>query len=142
MKKNKPKKMEIDCYQCEDQSKCCRFGAWIDLEEAKKILSDPKRTEFNLVLIPEAMSILESERALHTLKEYGISVNNIIVNQMVPENPSCKFCSERRSHQQERLKEIQQKFNGVKIKKLEAFKEEVNGVDALKKVAGILYIKS
>lgn len=39
MKKNKPKQIEIDCCECEDQSKCCRFGAWIDLEEAKKILS-------------------------------------------------------------------------------------------------------
>ena len=38
MKKNKQKKMAIDCFKCQDQSKCCRFGAWIDLEEAKRIL--------------------------------------------------------------------------------------------------------
>ena len=30
--------MAIDCFKCQDQSKCCRFGAWIDLEEAKRIL--------------------------------------------------------------------------------------------------------
>ena len=29
----------IDCLKCKNQSDCCRFGAWIDLEEAKKILS-------------------------------------------------------------------------------------------------------
>lgn len=39
MKKNKKKNITIDCCQCKDQSNCCRFGAWIDLEEAKKILS-------------------------------------------------------------------------------------------------------
>ncbi|MDD5108799.1 MAG: YkgJ family cysteine cluster protein [Candidatus Omnitrophica bacterium] len=39
MKKNKRKEVAIDCLKCKDQSDCCRFGAWIDLEEAKKILS-------------------------------------------------------------------------------------------------------
>jgi len=29
----------IDCFKCKNQSDCCRLGAWIDLEEAKKIIS-------------------------------------------------------------------------------------------------------
>ncbi len=29
----------IDCTKCEEQKSCCDFGAWVDLEEAKKILS-------------------------------------------------------------------------------------------------------
>lgn len=33
---DKPKR--IDCLKCKDQSVCCKLGAWIDLEEAKKIL--------------------------------------------------------------------------------------------------------
>ncbi|MEK6564166.1 MAG: hypothetical protein AABZ65_03960 [Candidatus Omnitrophota bacterium] len=28
---------KIDCVKCEEQSSCCSFGAWVDLEEAKKI---------------------------------------------------------------------------------------------------------
>ena len=109
------------------------------IEEAKKILSDQKKTQFNLVLIPEAMSILESERSLSVLKQYGIHVNTVIVNQMIPENKNCNFCKEKRKSQQARLKEISEKFKGAEIKKLEAFSEEVNGTEALKKVAGILY---
>lgn len=27
----------IDCVKCLQQSSCCNFGAWVDLEEAKKI---------------------------------------------------------------------------------------------------------
>ena len=27
----------IDCLECKQQSSCCSFGAWVDLEEAKKI---------------------------------------------------------------------------------------------------------
>ena len=29
----------ISCEKCKTQADCCRFGAWIDLEEAKKIIS-------------------------------------------------------------------------------------------------------
>ena len=39
MGKNKKQNIEIDCRKCRNQADCCRFGAWIDLEEAKKILS-------------------------------------------------------------------------------------------------------
>ncbi len=29
----------INCIECRTQSDCCRLGAWIDLDEAKKIIS-------------------------------------------------------------------------------------------------------
>lgn len=28
----------IDCEKCKQKNSCCDFGAWVDLEEAKKIL--------------------------------------------------------------------------------------------------------
>ncbi|MDP2928172.1 MAG: YkgJ family cysteine cluster protein [Candidatus Omnitrophota bacterium] len=39
MQKSKNQKIIIDCFKCRNQADCCKFGAWIDLEEAKKILS-------------------------------------------------------------------------------------------------------
>jgi len=37
----KPKKgtQKIDCLKCREQHSCCNFGAWVDLDEAKKILA-------------------------------------------------------------------------------------------------------
>lgn len=32
-------KKNVECRKCKTQNKCCRLGAWVDLEEAKKILS-------------------------------------------------------------------------------------------------------
>ena len=29
----------IDCLKCRQKNSCCDFGVWVDLEEAKKILS-------------------------------------------------------------------------------------------------------
>jgi Fe-S-cluster containining protein len=40
-KKNTKSKCKevIHCHKCETQADCCQLGAWIDLEEAKKILT-------------------------------------------------------------------------------------------------------
>ncbi len=109
------------------------------IEEAKKILSDPTKTHFNLVLIPEAMSILESERSLKSLAQYGIPVESVVVNNLVPKNSSCKFCSERKQQQEKRLAEIKKVFSAAKIKQLQQFGQEVRGFPMLKKVVEVLY---
>jgi Fe-S-cluster containining protein len=46
MKNNKSKEEEIDCLKCHKPDDCCRLGAWIDLEEAKKILSRGIKGDF------------------------------------------------------------------------------------------------
>jgi len=109
------------------------------IEEAKKIFSDPNKTHYNMVLIPEQMSILESERSLVVLKQYNISTDTIIVNSLIPENPKCKFCTEKRKIQKERLKTIQERFKGFKIIKLRMFKKEVRGFEMLDNVGKELY---
>ncbi|NIO23294.1 MAG: TRC40/GET3/ArsA family transport-energizing ATPase [Candidatus Aenigmarchaeota archaeon] len=104
------------------------------IEEAKGILSDKQRTHFNLVTIPEAMSIYESERSLSILREYSIPVENIIVNQLIPENRKCPFCTEKRRIQSERMEEIRKKFRGYNVQKIPLYKEEVKGFGMLEKV--------
>ncbi len=111
------------------------------ISEARKILSDKNKTHFNLVMIPEAMSIYESERSVKILAEYGIPVNTVIVNQLVPENNRCPFCVGRRKLQQERLKEIRNKFRGLKILQIPLYKNEVKGIEMLEKVGRELYKK-
>lgn len=39
MARKKKRKNQVDCGECAEQAKCCRLGAWVDLDEAKKILS-------------------------------------------------------------------------------------------------------
>ena len=109
------------------------------IRKAREILSNSERTHFNLVLIPEAMSIYESERSLSILKEYGIPVKTIIVNQLIPENKGCPFCREKRRLQMERMKEIRKKFKGCDIVEVPLYKEEVKGFKMLEKVGKELY---
>ncbi len=109
------------------------------IRKAREILSDSEKTHFNLVLIPEAMSIYESERSLSILKEYGIPVDTIVVNQLIPENKGCPFCTEKRKNQMERLREIREKFRGYKIMEVPLYKEEVKGFEMLEKLGKELY---
>lgn len=42
----KKSKKHIDCRKCKTQADCCRFGAWVDLEDAKKIIALGLKGEF------------------------------------------------------------------------------------------------
>jgi Fe-S-cluster containining protein len=44
--KIKKSKKSISCHECKTQADCCKFGAWIDLEEAKKIISRRIKGDF------------------------------------------------------------------------------------------------
>lgn len=102
--------------------------------EARKIMSDPEKTSFWLVSIPEQMSILESARALESLKGYKISVKGIVVNQLIPEHAGCDFCLARREMQQQNLKDVKSRFKGYDIKLNELKPRELRGTKELEAV--------
>ena len=110
-----------------------------EINKAKEVLSDPERTTFKMVVIPEEMSIYESERALEALGKYDISVDSVIVNQVMPDICDCEFCHSRHKLQQKRLALIDQKFPSQEIAEVPLFKDEVKGQEKLLKLAHILY---
>ncbi|MBM4241737.1 MAG: arsenic-transporting ATPase [Euryarchaeota archaeon] len=111
------------------------------IREARAVMADPDRTSFKMVVIPEEMSIYESERAMEALKKFNIYSDGVIVNQILPEETDCEFCESRRKLQQERLKTIHEKFGGQLIAEVPLLNKEVKGFDTLKQVAEILYGK-
>lgn len=111
------------------------------IDEARKILTNPEKTKYNMVMIPEQMAILESERALKTLQAYKIPVQTFIVNQLIPKNPKCSFCTEKRKEQKKRMKTIKEKFGDFDIIPVKMFKKEVRGFTKLKKLGRKIYKK-
>lgn len=109
------------------------------IDQAKDVLSDPNRTTFKMVVIPEEMSIYESERAIGALKKYSITVDSIIVNQVMSDICDCDFCHSRYKLQQKRLALISQKFEEQNIAQVPLFKDEVKGQEKLLNLAEILY---
>ncbi len=109
------------------------------IREARAVMADPERTSFKMVVIPEEMSIYESERAMEALKKFNIYSDGVIVNQILPEETDCEFCQARRTLQQKRLKQIHEKFQGQLVAELPLLKEEAKGVSTLEKVGELLY---
>jgi arsenite-transporting ATPase len=109
------------------------------IKEARGIMADPERTSFKTVIIPEEMSIYESERAMEALKKNNMHTDGVIVNQIQPEEADCEFCQARRSIQEKRLETIKQKFGNQVIAEIPLLNHEVKGMDELKQIGDILY---
>ncbi|CDG64176.1 MAG: arsenite/tail-anchored protein-transporting ATPase [Methanobacterium sp.] len=112
------------------------------IRAAREVMADPERTSFKMVVIPEEMSIYESERAMEALKKNNMNTDAVIVNQIQPEEADCDFCRARRQIQQKRMESIRQKFGDQVVAEIPLFREEIKGVDKLREVGNILYGES
>ncbi len=68
-------------------------------DEARRtgaLLRDKNRTEFRWVLLPEWLSLAESEDGLRALATADIHLSEVIVNQVLPGGPPCRVCDARR----------------------------------------------
>uniref|UniRef100_UPI0005D1E861 ArsA family ATPase n=1 Tax=Halarchaeum acidiphilum TaxID=489138 RepID=UPI0005D1E861 len=121
----------------------------------RDVLTDPARTDFRIVTVPEEMSVVEAKRLRERLEEFGIPVSTVVVNKVmeplvdvVPSVPSeafvspnleeCEFCQRRWDVQQDALAEAQDLFRGRDVERVPLLAEEVRGPDALRVVAACL----
>ncbi|MHA1883016.1 MAG: ArsA family ATPase [Candidatus Thorarchaeota archaeon] len=108
------------------------------IKAARIELSDPEVTQFVVVMIPEAMALFETQRLLGSLNAWNIPANNIVVNQLVPENTTCVFCSKRHKMQQDNLVDIKDIYQDLTITEVPLFDSEIRGQDGLIELGKIL----
>lgn len=78
--------------------------------KVKEYLLDPDRTSFYFVLNPERLPIIETEKAIHSIKEHNIPIGGLIVNRVLPKEADGYFLAKRREREQAYLAEIEQRF--------------------------------
>jgi arsenite-transporting ATPase len=125
------------------------------IEHLRVILRDPQRTDFRVVMVPEEMSVMESERLLARLEEFEIPVGTVVVNKVMedladvtadvdadafvsPNLDTCEFCQARWDVQQRALARAQEIFRGHDVKRVPLFADEVRGERMLRIVAACL----
>ena len=108
------------------------------VKKIENMLKDRKRCEFVAVTIPEDMAILETERLVSDLNNYGIKVKQLLVNNVL-ESRDCQFCRERSNAQEEYIGKIRNKFSNLKTTILPLQAIEVKGIEALDKFRGSLF---
>jgi arsenite-transporting ATPase len=124
------------------------------IERLRAVLQDPSRTDFRVVMVPEEMSVVESERLVRRLDEFSIPVGTVVVNRVM-ENPAdvadvdpewivspdpadCAFCRRRWDVQQQALRRATDLFRGHEVKRVPLLADEVRGERALRVVAACL----
>ncbi len=101
------------------------------VKKAKLIFKSGFETIYNVVTIPEAMAIDETKRLIRSLNKMNILVKNIIINNVIPENNQCSFCTEIRNSQNKYIQELNLSFNNINIITIFKHGSEVKGLEKL-----------
>ena len=93
-----------------------------------------------VITIPEALSVAQTRRVVSELREFGLEIIGVVVNELIVDNGGCEFLRQRREMQESCLREIRAEFDpspGVTVVPL--LETEVKGIETLKAVANLLY---
>lgn len=113
------------------------------MKELEKTISDVNKqfknaelTTFVPVLIPEFLSLYETERMIQELGSYEIDTHAMVVNQLLfPRNDNpCDQCNSRRKMQKKYLEQIDDLYgDDFNVVKMPLLTEEVRGTDSISK---------
>ncbi len=124
------------------------------IERLRAVLEDPARTDFRVVMVPEVMSVEESQRLITQLEDFNIPVQTLVVNRVsdsisnmtdietdqfvAPNTDDCEFCQRRWRVQRTALDRAQSLFRGREVKRIPLFADPVRGDPMLAVVAACL----
>jgi arsenite/tail-anchored protein-transporting ATPase len=104
-----------------------------------ELLADGSKTTMRLVMNPEKMVIKESMRALTYLNLYGITVDRITINRVMPDHSPDPYFQKWRAIQQKYIEQIRDSFAPIPIAEVPLFDDEVVGLEMLRKVGEKVY---
>lgn len=104
------------------------------------LITDRRRTAFFMVLIPERMAILDTERALRMFQELNIEMSGLVLNQVYPvellDQPDVSdFLKHRIEMQQQNLRVIKEKFGDRIVAALPMLSREPKGMEMLAQIS-------
>jgi arsenite-transporting ATPase len=109
------------------------------MEGVTSLLTDPHETSVRLVMNPEKMVIKESQRALTYLSMYGMTVDTVIVNKILPLDQDSGYLNHWKDIQQRYLQEVEHSFTPLPIYRVPYYAEEVVGLEKLRQMGADIY---
>ena len=109
------------------------------IEGVDQLLEDPQITTVRLVSNPEKMVIKETQRAFMYFSLYGLTVDSVIINRILPSNVGGDFFESWKKTQSQYIEQAERYFTNVPIWKAYLFDDQVLGLDGLKKLGNQLY---
>jgi arsenite-transporting ATPase len=112
------------------------------MRHAKELLTDPNKTAFFFVTLPEALPIAVIRRFINWFEEFGIPVGGVVVNMVIDRSKvaadAVQFVKNRIEMQAGYLQEIEQTFDGLVRGVVPLFDNEVRGIDMLNQTTDAL----
>ena len=110
------------------------------LKGVDEILIDPEITSVRLVSNPEKMVLKESQRAFMYFNLFGVNVDAVIVNKVIPTTAEdCSYLKRWLEIQKRYIDEIEDLFSPVPLFKVPLFEDEVFGRERLEIMAQVIY---
>ena len=109
------------------------------LEGVDEVMEDPQQTSVRLVTNPEKMVLRETQRAFVYFSLHGLTVDNVIVNRLLPVEVKDTWFAEWHNSQDSVLRELEEYFAPVPVRRVPLFSHEVLGLQRLQEVANVLY---
>lgn len=103
---------------------------------ARAIVTDPARTAFWFVVVPERLPILETARAVDALERYGIPVGGVVVNRVLPEDADGDFLARRRAREATYLARIDRELGAYPRVRIPLRADDIAGAAALRDLLG------
>jgi arsenite-transporting ATPase len=104
-------------------------------------MEDPKITSVRLVTNAEKMVVKETQRAFVYFSLHGLTVDQVLVNRVLPDSVTDVYFAGWRESQARILKEIDSYFAPVPVRRVPLFMHEVLGIDGLDELARTLYAR-
>jgi arsenite-transporting ATPase len=112
------------------------------IAQAEKLLTDPEKTAFFFVTLPEALPIAVIRRFINWFTDFGIPVGGVVVNQLIDKeelDTAPDFVRNRVAMQDEYMGEIRTEFDGMVRAVLPLYDSEIRGVDSLRRAGEALF---
>jgi arsenite/tail-anchored protein-transporting ATPase len=112
------------------------------IEHARELLTDPEKTAFTFVTLPEALPIAVIRRFIDWFTDFGIPVGGVVVNMVIDPDQAAdggEFVRNRVAMQEGYLREIADTFDGQVRAVVPLFDSDIRGVAALQRAADALF---
>jgi len=107
--------------------------------EVRTILQDPTRTSIRMVVNPERMVINESKRAYSYICLYGMTVECLIINRMLPDDAGTGYFAGKLEEQKNYMEMIHHAFDPMRMFSAYLMPTEMMGSEKLDAMADMIF---
>jgi arsenite-transporting ATPase len=112
------------------------------IEHARELLTDPEKTAFFFVTLPEALPIAVIRRFIGWFTDFGIPVGGVVVNMVIDPDDARgggEFVQNRVAMQEGYLREIRDTFDGQVRAVVPLFDSDIRGIEMLARAGERLF---